>query len=352
MAALFQQRVCKSLYFPGVTCSHKPDYYMKPLSIVAFFDGRPGHEKQTRGILNALAVMTPTKVESILVTTVPSTYAKNCAAYFFPFLLQGQSESKWLPADLIIGTGSHTHFPMLLSKKLRHNQSGQQIRVVTCMTPEVFLRNKFDLCCIPMHDEPAPADNVFVTLGPPNTVEHKGIQQDDRGLILVGGVDLKSHVWKSEGTVAQIRIIVDRNPEMYWTVSSSPRTPENTCQDLEVMAVSIKNVSFFRSTETPAGWIEEQYSLNRKVWVTADSISMVYEALSAGCAVGVLPVEWRHQDNKFNKSLEFLTEKKMIIDFESWRKGTPMPAQRPESLNESKRCAREILLRWWPDRLE
>jgi mitochondrial fission protein ELM1 len=117
------------------------------------------------------------------------------------------------------------------------------------------------------------------------------------------------------------------------------------------MAVSMKNVTFFRSTETPSGWIEEQYSLNRKVWVTADSISMVYEALSAGCEVGVLPVEWLNQDNKFNKSLEFLTKKKMIIDFESWQKGAPMPAQRSESLNEAKRCAREILLRWWPDRL-
>jgi hypothetical protein len=31
---------------------------MKPLSIVAYFDGRLGHEKQTRGILQALADIT------------------------------------------------------------------------------------------------------------------------------------------------------------------------------------------------------------------------------------------------------------------------------------------------------
>ena len=324
---------------------------MKPLSIVAYFDGRLGHEKQTRGILQALAGITATSVVHKKVSVSPAAYCKSWAAYLFSSL-QSHGPKELGSCDLIIGTGTHTHIPMLLEKKARASLPGTRVRVVTCMGPDALLRTKFDLCCIPAHDEPAAADNVFVTVGPPNTVRHEGKQQDDRGLILVGGVDAKSHVWNSEKTTAQLRIIINGSPAIHWTISSSPRTPDNTCRSLEEIAASMKNVSFFRSAQTPAGWIEEQYALNRTVWVTADSISMVYEALTAGCSVGVLPVEWLRNDNKFNKSLNYLTREKMIVAFDAWQNGTPMPAPKDELLDESKRCAEEIVRRWWPDRLE
>jgi len=240
---------------------------------------------------------------------------------------------------------------MLLAKKSCCIASGQQVRVVTCMTPDMLLRHKFDLCCIPRHDDPVAGDNVFSTLGPPNTVKFEGRQQSESGLILVGGVDTKSHVWRSEEIIAQIRTVIEKNPGMHWTISSSPRTPDETCRNLEQMAASMKNVSFFRHEKTPAGWVEEQYALNRTVWVTADSVSMVYEALSAGCSLGILPVEWLQENNKFQKSLTILHENKMIVDFNEWQSTTIMPIPPVEPYNESKRCAREILRRWWPERL-
>ena len=325
---------------------------MKPLSIVAYFDGRLGHEKQTRSILKALSDLTSIHVDSIEVSVAPAAYLKNLAAYFFSFPLPARSESKAHSVDLIIGTGSHTHIPMILDKKSRSGLSGHQVRVVTCMSPDAFLRNAFDLCCIPMHDEPPPRENVLVTLGPPSPVFFEKRHKPDRGLILLGGLDSKSHIWKSEETAAQIRIIVDNNPGILWTVSSSPRTPEDTCRELENMAASMQQLTFYRSKDTPAGWVEEQYALNGTAWVTADSISMVYEALTAGCSVGILPVEWVRQDNKFKKSLQILAVKGMIVDFGAWQKGAPMPTVKKEQFNESLRCAQEILRRWWPDRLQ
>ncbi len=324
---------------------------MKPLSIVAYFDGRLGHEKQTQGIVDALADMTPIDVYSIKVSVTPAAYLKNWATYLLPFLQRLKQGRISHPVDLIIGTGTHTHIPMLTRKKLRYKSSGEKVRVVTCMTPDELLRSKFDLCCIPMHDQPAPEANVFVTQGPPNTVKFEERQQSDRGLILIGGLDTKSHVWNSAEVVEQIRIIIDKDRAIHWTVSSSPRTPEETCRSLEDMAGTMPQLSFFRSKDTPAGWVEEQYASSGTVWVTADSISMVYEALTAGCSVGVLPVEWLRQDNKFNKSLQFLTEKEMIVDFDAWQKGASMPTLKDKQLNESLRCAREILRRWWPDHL-
>ena len=203
-----------------------------------------------------------------------------------------------------------------------------------------------------MHDAPPLTENVFVTLGPPATVKFEENHKKEQGLILVGGIDTKSHVWKKEEIISQIQIIIEKNPDIEWTISSSPRTPEDTSERLQEMAAGMEKVSFFSSEDTPAGWIEEQYGLNQTVWVTADSISMVYEALSAGCSVGVLPVEWLRQDNKFNKSLQFLADKEMIVEFTSWRHGALMPIQKNEKFNESLRCAREILRRWWPERLQ
>jgi len=325
---------------------------MKPLSIVAYFDGRLGHEKQTQGILDALSGMTSINVDSIKVSVAPVVYVKNWTTYLLPFLQGVKPEGFSHPVDLIIGTGTHTHIPMLISKKLQCKYSEGQVRVVTCMSPEDLLRNKFDLCFIPMHDEPAPEANVFVTQGPPNTVKYEGRQQSEKGLILVGGLDTKSHVWKSAEIIEQVRTIIDKDPAIHWTVSSSPRTPEETCRSLEDMAGNLQQLSFFRSKDTPSGWVEEQYASNGTVWVTADSISMVYEALTAGCSVGILQVEWLRQDNKFNKSLQFLTEKEMIVDFAAWTQGASMPTRKDEQLNESLRCAWEILRRWWPDRIQ
>jgi len=325
---------------------------MKPLSVLAFFDGRPGHEKQTRGILDALAGLTPVAIDSVEVSHAPVVYLKGLASYYLPFLQGTSQRVNFQPVDLIIGTGTHTHIPMLLRKRQQYSLTEKPVRIVTCMTPDKHMFSKFDLCVIPMHDQPVEADNVFITLGPPNTVKFEGRQLGDRGLVLVGGIDTKSHVWQSGAIIDMIRIIVAEQPEIKWTISSSPRTPEETCQDLAGLAETMQNVNFFRSEDTPAGWIEEQYAINQRAWVTADSVSMVYEALTAGCSVGILPVEWLRQDNKFQRSLDFLADRKLITDFDNWRQGTPMPELKERQFNESRRCAEEILRKWWPGRLQ
>lgn len=325
---------------------------MKPLSIIAYFDGRLGHEKQTLGILHALADLTPTEVMQKRVSVSPASFCKNWASYLLSSLHQPETGEFLNPVDLIIGTGTHTHIPMLLEKKSRNRNADAHVRVVTCMTPDQQLLNRFDLCCVPIHDDPPSRENIFVTLGSPSTVIFGTMHQYDRGLILVGGVDKKSHVWNTSEVTNRIKLILEKNQAVQWTISSSPRTPEDTCRSMENLAASKQQVTFFRSTDTPAGWVEKEYAQNGIVWVTADSISMVYEALSAGCSVGILPVEWLQQDNKFQKSLNILKEKKMIVDFDDWLAFKKMPTAQQDPLNESRRCAREIVTRWWPEHLE
>jgi mitochondrial fission protein ELM1 len=319
----------------------------EPLHITAFFDGSPGHNKQTDGVLRALQKLTPLSITHIktpplgLIGSVKDWLDYFKAAVVTP----GRNKHGAVRVDLIIGTGTHTHIPMLVFKK------AHPAKVVTCMKPGFPLLKKTDLCFIPQHDKVklGKTDNIFLTVGPPVISGAKGVHAQQKGLLLIGGLDKKSHHWDLDLLRAQVYTILERKAFMQWTISSSPRTPDDTMLMLRKVAADNPNVTFFTSQETPAGWIEQVYAECQTVWVTADSISMVYEALSSGCSVGLLPVKWKRKNSKFQRSIIFLIETKRVITYQMWVAGHPMV--QGTVLNEAQRCAKEILRRWWPDRL-
>ena len=117
---------------------------------------------------------------------------------------------------------------------------------------------------------------------------------------------------------------------------------EVTTGELAELARQFSHAEFCDFRETPRGWIEEQYAACSTAWVSGDSISMLYEALSAGCRVGLLPVEWRSLQGKFQKNQELLLGKKLILPFQRWLKGERWEAAATQ-LNEAQRCAERIL---------
>lgn len=316
---------------------------ISPLHIIALMDGRPGHEKQTQGIVQALEKMTRINVEYQLLPSLSlAATLRNWCALVAATLGKGPHPSAH--SDLLIGTGSHTHVPLLLLKQ----KTGAW--AVTCMGSTFPLNLYMDLCFVPSHDRPRLAENIFITTGPPSTAAPKGSHLPDKGLILVGGIDEKSHRWHTNATLEQIETIVQRAPSYHWTISSSPRTPQDTVSKLQDFAEAHAQAAFFNVKDTPRGWIETRYSESSMAWVTADSVSMVYEALTAGCKVGILPVAWKRADNKFQRSIDDLYAAGWAISYEKWHVGHPMPGH-PVPLNEAQRCAVEILRRWWPERL-
>lgn len=308
------------------------------LKVAVFLDGRPGHEKQTLGIIKALQRLHPLDVTEIKIG--PASLWQEMSDWLRYLLgMDCSSSPDQEPYDLLIGTGAHTHIPMLSCKR----RSGAFS--VTCMAPSRILRQQFDLCCIPQHDGIQTGKNVFLTIGPPNCSEAKTEHDRNKALILLGGVDPKSHHWSSADIDTSIRELLAIDTGKEWTISSSPRTPGDTVLLVERIAAELDNVTFFRYQETASGWVEEQYSRNKTVWVTADSMSMVYEALSAGCEVGILPVVWKSKKNKFNRSEKYLLDKGLVISFQAWKQGT---ARRKfhVPMNEAGRCAEEILRKW------
>ena len=314
------------------------------LEVIIFTDGRPGHEKQSRSILKALAAMTALSAHTLKLP--PAQGVNKLFMGLAAFLPRNQvlNPITHLRVDLVIGAGSATHLPMIAYKRR------SKARLVSCMAPDPLLRPCFDLCLIPRHDDPVVRPNIFSTFGPPCMVVSDPRQDCRKGLILAGGIDPKSHHWETSVFLTQIQELDARMPDISWTIASSPRTPIDTIEQLRLLAGKHQNMTFLSAEETPPGWIETAYSTHAQVWVTADSVSMVYEALTAGCRVGVLPVAWKQEQNKFQRGIDDLHANGLILDYRQWQKGRQWsPSRKP--LNEAERCAREILKRWWPDRL-
>ena len=315
---------------------------MSKLRTVLFRDGRPGHEKQSFGIISALRQYADLEVSEI--TVKPAALPRRMLYWLLFYLAPHRLSSKDMKADLLLGTGSSTHLHLLALKKIIG------AKAVVCMKPSTLLVDHFDLCFVPFHDRMNPRENIFETIGPPNLSRISQSKDRGRALILVGGENRLTEKWDSAEMVKRIKSLVKKNDERQWTISTSPRTPQYLEEDIGRVFNGYKNVDYLPFKETRPGWVDQQYERNLTVWVTADSMSMVYEALSAGCRVGILPVSWKKQNNKFSYSIEYLESKNKVVTFDrymtdawQWKEG--------EILEEADKCAREIMRRWWPNDL-
>jgi len=123
-------------------------------NVMVVVDGRPGHEKQSFGIVQALENRTAVK------TTVIDISKRGFWAQLISYiqlLFSPGSADLALPehVDLVIGTGTRTHSTVLNIKKQF------QIPAITCMTPGLHLRNFFDICFVPEHDGVRKRNNYF-----------------------------------------------------------------------------------------------------------------------------------------------------------------------------------------------
>jgi len=315
----------------------------KEMHIVCLLDGKPGHEKQTFGIIQALGKKIPTKVTKIKITPW-SLWHSFLAVIRLNLPFSSSKKIGDLNPDLLLCTGSRTHLQTLLYKK-QYN-----IPAIACMAPDRIYRSKFDLCFVPIHDGFEQENNIVTTIGPPNCSTNSRRHKEKNGLILLGGIDQKSHTWKSDDVLEKITKIITREPDISWLISSSPRTPEDTIVMLENMSLLHPQVTFYNYKDTSPGWLEQQYDNSNVVWVTADSVSMMFEALTAGCKVGVIPVNWKKRLNKFEKSVAFLVANKFILSFDAWIRKEDDWSEH-DNLNEAQRCADIIITRWWEKNL-
>jgi len=277
------------------------------------------------GLVQALAAATPVDAYDFDVRENRiSTW--QCLSRRLP-LGQGLSDP-----DLIIGAGRRCQRPLLAVKRARGGTT------IYLMKPHIPTRC-FDLSLVPRHDDPRMRPRIIATEGVINDIKARTSSGND-GLILIGGPS-DHYAWADAGLIEQIQTVVAAEPAKKWVIADSRRTPPDTAAALQ--GLSADNLSVVPFRETDSGWLTRQLSHCDCVWVSRDSVSMIYEALTAGAAVGVLEVPEKRSD-RITRIVPDLAERGMITRYADWRAGA-LPRPGPP-LAEAARCAKIILGRW------
>lgn len=309
-----------------ITPWHGVSALTKPPIIWLLGDGKPGHENQSLGLTDAIARRMPCEVHRISLAGERGIFKRVKAA---------ERAGIRLPApDLIIGAGHSTHFALLWLARKHGAKS------IVLMKPSLPM-GWFDLCIVPAHDFKAPPqrENVIVTQGalnrvaPPENVDRTG------RMILIGGPS-GAYGWDEE---TLLQALAGISTEGKWQLTDSRRTPDGFIRKIEAR---LPGIEIFPHQNTRPEWLPGKLARAEEVWVTEDSVSMVYEALSSGARVGLLPVPRAKKDSRVLRGLEVLISNGFLTSFTEWEKTKKLNAP-PSILREADRCAGEVVRRFF-----
>ena len=299
-----------------------------PRVVWRFSDGKPGHDNQSLGLVDAL--QRRASIQSYDIPVQPGAGMH--------WLLGRFPAADLLPDPwLIIGAGHTTHLPMLAARRARGGKAA------VLMTPDLP-KTLFDLCVIPEHDRPAPGNNILVTRGSLNRMQALPVQAKDRGLMMVGGPS-RHYGWDHNSVIEQIVRVIRFSPVRHWVLTTSRRTPPGFAERVR-QTVFNRNLKLtivsWRDAADP--WLTGQLRRSCCAWVTEDSVSMIYEALTAGLPVGVLAVPAQRCDRVVS-GVRKLAASRNVMMFRDWSKGHPLP--RPQQVfDEANRVAERICRQW------
>lgn len=241
------------------------------ISICFVTDNKTGHRKQLEALECAFKEQVPIATSWIDINTDQ----------------QPSSESTF---DIVIGAGHSTHKAVLSLAK--------QYQALSCsvMSPSLP-HGLFDAIIAPRHDKLKNSKRVLTTKGP--LIKKSAIASDTRseGLILLGGQS-KHFIWDEEKIIKQITTI-SQDDSLPWSVSCSRRTPVSTAQAIQ------QQLSHIKIIEATAD-IEPILASAKSIWVSPDSINMMYEALNTQEPVGVLQLKSKRRILRRNKVLNEL----------------------------------------------
>jgi mitochondrial fission protein ELM1 len=297
----------------------------RPLIVWIVSDGKPGHVNQSRGLAEALARAVPTEIH-----TLPALPAWRA---WLALLLKRLPGNPLPRPDLIVGAGHATHVTLLAARRAHGG------RAVVLMKPSLP-RRWFDLCIVPRHDDIAEDAHTLATDGALNRIRPAAARDASHGLILIGGAS-QHFEWDSDAVQSQVESILARTPEMRWTLTTSRRTPANFL----ALLPQHPNLTIIPHTATSPDWLPAQFARCGTVWVTPDSASMVFEALTAGADVGVFDLP-ANPASRVGRAIAHLADAQRITRFANWcDHGTLRPNLHP--LAEADRCSQVIMQRWF-----
>ena len=311
------------------------------MNIVYVSDGKAGHRAQALGFIAAL------KRQEVAVEWMEiGTEQLSALALLLYWLSSGyvgqlpqqlnSALDHELSPELIIGVGHRTHWKVLLLQKIYPTA-----KTLILMKPSLPL-TWFDYLIIPKHDSPPNLPHIFASEGVLNPLINEQRHQAGRNLILIGGPS-KRHSWSEDDLITQLTKLVEQYNNQSFILTTSRRTPDNFLQH-EFFKQFSNRISIYPIEKTPSGWLFEQLQLARHVWVTEDSVSMLYEALTAGCVVHMISLPRLKQDRITAAVDDLLTQKMVSNVFEKpltehQIDGGQVKVEQNNVLNEADRAA-------------
>lgn len=283
------------------------------MHLLILSDGKKGHENQSLGLAEAIQRRRPhTTIERLNITgdLNPTT-----------------------PPTAIIAAGHRTHLKLLLTARQHRCPS------IVIMRPSLPCQ-WFTQCLVPEHDyfqRRTPPPNTLTTLGALNRLPEQVSVKKEQGLIMLGGPSKHFH-WKLERILQAILKITQASPQIDWHIGDSRRTPPATLealQDLKLPATIVPHQL------APSNWLLTKFQESQLAWITPDSTSMLFEALTAGCRLGTLPLK-RH-NTRLSRFQDELANRGWLTRFDEFPDlNKPLP-QPPHPLHETARCADHLL---------
>jgi len=203
----------------------------------------------------------------------------------------------------------------------------------------------FDLCILPQHDTDGVSysPRIITTLGALNRLPETPPVKQVKGVVLIGGPS-KAHGWSAENTTAAIMAVVGARSDLAWTIADSRRTP---AAFLDQLRSQLSKVEIIPHQQTKPDWLPTQLMSAQEVWSTEDSVSMIFEAVTAGARTGILPAPITKPAADPVRAVQKLVREGYATHYETWtRNGQQLPAPKP--LHETGRCAELVLARFFP----
>lgn len=295
------------------------------LTIWRLVDGKPGHENQSLGLVNAIQRKVGCQTFDIKVTNAADAIISN--------LTSNWALGDGLPMpDLLIGAGHATHLHLLAAKKI---YGGKTVVLMKPTLPAPL----FDLCLIPEHDQYNGWGSYIETRGVLNDIAGKNIGGDaNKSLIMLGGIS-KHYEWDNQSIVSQIYDLVKRNANIQYITTTSRRTPKSFLNALR--RIDLPNIEIVPFEKTGQGWIANQLAQVSSAWISEDSVSMVYEGLTANVAVGLLNLKIKRK-NRVSNGINNLVRQGFVVRFDS--SGHYQEKLRAVmGFSEANRCGEQII---------
>ena len=273
-------------------------------------DEKPGHVNQSLGLVEALLEFQPN-------LTFKTLTLKGVSSALF---------AKKRP-KLIISAGRATHFwNWILSLRFG-------VKNIVLMRPSLPY-SFFNLALVPEHDAPPASYRVVRTKGAINRMK-PAIKQSASQLILLGGPS-KHVIWDDQRIIDQIDALAEVSNGLL-NVATSRRTPNDLLQMLRTK----KSIRVIEPDSVEADWLPNTLATTEQVIVSSDSVSMVYEALTAGCTVSLIRLE-STPNSRTQQGVDSLVEQGLVGATADQKPVNPV-----SNFREATRCAEIILERTW-----